>query len=251
MNKPVVIISGASSGIGMACAKKFYEEGFALSLTGRNESKLEEIKSELGKDIIITVVDLTKGDSSEKIIENTVAKFSKIDAIINSAGIIASGSLEDTKFEDWKYMFNLNVDAIFLIMQKALPYLEKSNLKSIVNVSSVVGIRQFPGVLSYSVSKAAVDQLTKVTALELAPKGIRVNAINPGVIVSNLHRRGGMEEEKYTNFLEHSKTTHPLGRVGEATEAADLIFFLISDKSGFITGQTIALDGGRSLTCFR
>lgn len=251
MNKPVVIISGASSGIGMACAKKFYEEGFALSLTGRNESKLEEIKSDLGKDIIITVVDLTKGDSSEKIIENTVAKFGKIDAIVNSAGIIASGSLEDTKFEDWKYMFNLNVDAIFLIMQKALPYLEKSNLKSIVNVSSVVGIRQFPGVLSYSVSKAAVDQLTKVTALELAPKGIRVNAINPGVIVSNLHRRGGMEEEKYTNFLEHSKTTHPLGRVGEATEAADLIFFLISDKSGFITGQTIALDGGRSLTCFR
>jgi NAD(P)-dependent dehydrogenase (short-subunit alcohol dehydrogenase family) len=251
MSKPVVIISGASSGIGMACAKKFQKEGYALSLTGRDESKLEELKAELGEEVIITVADLTKSDSPSRIIENTIDKFGKIDALVNSAGIIASGNLEETKFEDWKYMFNLNVDAVFLIMQKALPYLEKSQLKSIVNVSSVVGIRQFPGVLSYSVSKAAVDQLTKVSALELAPKGIRVNAINPGVIVSNLHRSGGMEEEKYANFLEHSKTTHPLGRVGETTEAAELIYFLISDKSGFITGQTIALDGGRSLTCFR
>jgi NAD(P)-dependent dehydrogenase (short-subunit alcohol dehydrogenase family) len=118
-------------------------------------------------------------------------------------------------------------------------------------VSSVTGLRAFPGVLAYCVSKAGVDQLTRCAALELAPHGVRVNAVNPGVTVTNLHRRSGVDEEKYAAFLERAQTTHPLGRAGEPEEIAELIWFLASDRAGWITGETISIDGGRHLTCAR
>jgi NAD(P)-dependent dehydrogenase (short-subunit alcohol dehydrogenase family) len=101
------------------------------------------------------------------------------------------------------------------------------------------------------VSKAGVDQLTRCAALELAPKGVRVNAVNPGVVVTEIHKRGGMGDEKYEGFLEHSKTTHPLGRVGSADEVAELILFLASDRAAWITGATYSIDGGRAQTCAR
>ena len=145
---------------------------------------------------------------------------------------------------------NVNVRAPFYLTQRAMPYLiERAG--NVVNVSSVTGLRSFPGILSYCTSKAAVDQLTRCVALEVADKGVRVNAINPGVIVTMLHRTGGMDEEAYRAFLEHSKTTHPLGRVGRPEEAADLIFFLASPQAGWLTGVTVPIDGGRALTCAR
>jgi NAD(P)-dependent dehydrogenase (short-subunit alcohol dehydrogenase family) len=122
---------------------------------------------------------------------------------------------------------------------------------NIVNISSVTGLRSFPGVLAYCVSKAGLDQLTRCAALELAAKGVRVNAVNPGVVVTEIHKRGGMDEEAYANFLEHSRTTHPLGRVGKPGEIADLVLFLASEKASWITGATYSIDGGRALTCAR
>ena len=120
-----------------------------------------------------------------------------------------------------------------------------------MNVSSVNGLRSFAGVLAYNVSKAGVDHLTRCAALELAPRGVRVNAVNPGVTLTSLHRSGGMAEEAYAAFLERSKTTHPLGRVGNAAEVAELIFFLASENAAWITGATVSIDGGRHLTCAR
>ncbi|HEV8483182.1 MAG TPA: SDR family oxidoreductase, partial [Blastocatellia bacterium] len=150
----------------------------------------------------------------------------------------------------WDEMMNINLRSVFHLMKLAVPHLERSR-GNVVNVSSVVGLRSFPGILAYCVSKAGVDQLTRCAALELAGKGIRVNAVNPGVVVSGLHRAGGMKDEAYEAFLEHSKTTHPLGRVGEASEIAELIYFLASDQAGWITGATVSIDGGRALTCAR
>jgi NAD(P)-dependent dehydrogenase (short-subunit alcohol dehydrogenase family) len=144
----------------------------------------------------------------------------------------------------------VNLHAPFRLMRAAVPALEKSR-GSIVNVSSVNGLRSFPGVLAYCVSKSALDHLTRCAALELAPKGVRVNAVNPGVVVTNLHRRGGMEEDSYAAFLERSRGTHPLGRPGEPEEVADVIFFLASDQAKWMTGETIPVDGGRHLTCAR
>lgn len=120
-----------------------------------------------------------------------------------------------------------------------------------MNVSSVTGTRAFPGVLSYCVSKAALDQFTRCIALELAVDGVRANAVNPGVIVTELHKRGGMDDAKYEAFLEHSRTTHPLGRAGTADEVAATICFLASEQASFITGACVPVDGGRAETCLR
>ena len=147
-------------------------------------------------------------------------------------------------------MLDINVRAPFRLLRAAAPALIERR-GAVVNVSSVAGLRAFPGLASYCVSKAAVDQLTRCAALDLAPKGVRVNAVNPGVVVTNLHRRGGMDPGRYADFLERSKTTHPLGRPGTPEEIADLIAFLASSESGWITGETIAIDGGRHLTCLR
>ena len=122
---------------------------------------------------------------------------------------------------------------------------------NVVNVSSVTGTRAFPNVLAYCVSKAAMDQLTRCSALELADKGVSVNAVNPGVVITNLHKRSGMSEKDYETFLKNGKKTHPLGRVGKPEEIADLIYFLASEKAAWITGATYEIDGGRAQTCAR
>ena len=113
------------------------------------------------------------------------------------------------------------------------------------------GIRSFPNVLAYNISKAALDQLTRCAAIELAPKGVRINSVNPGVIVTDLQKRGGLSDENYQKFLEHSKTTHALGRVGEVDEVAEAIAFLASSNSSFITGASLPVDGGRHALCPR
>ena len=186
----------------------------------------------------------------ERVVNDTVTNFGQIDVLVNAAGIILNGSIETTTLDDWDKMMNINLRTVFHLMQKCIPFLEKTK-GNVVNVSSVSGLRAFPNVLAYCVSKAAIDQLTRCSALELAPKGIRVNAVNPGVVVTSLHKRGGMSEEDYQNFLENSKKTHPIGRVGEPQEVAELIYYLASEKASWITGATYAIDGGRAQTCAR
>ena len=194
--------------------------------------------------------DLRRDEDRRHVVSATVAHFGGLDILVNAAGTIANGNIENTSLEEWRTMIEINLEAVFALMQLVVPHLE--NVKgNIVNVSSVTGIRAFPNILAYCVSKAGVDQLTRCAALELAPKGIRVNAVDPGVVVSNLHRRGGMEEGKYQSFLEYSRTTHPLGRVGQPEDVANLIVFLASDRAGWITGVTVPIDGGRHQTCAR
>jgi len=173
-----------------------------------------------------------------------------LDVLVNAAGILKPGRIGRHLARALGRDLNINLRSVFHLMRLAVPHLEPSR-GNIVNVSSVTGPRSFPGVLAYCVSKAAVDQLTRVRALELAAKGIRVNAVNPGVVVTGFIAAGGMNDEAYAAFLEHSKTTHPLGRVGEPEEIADLIYFLASDRAGWITGATVSIDGGRALTCAR
>jgi NAD(P)-dependent dehydrogenase (short-subunit alcohol dehydrogenase family) len=173
-----------------------------------------------------------------------------LDVLVNAAGGLHSGTIETTTLSAWDAMLDVNLRAVFHLMQLSIPHLE-TRWGNIINVSSVTGLRAFPGVLAYCVSKAGVDQLTRCAALELAGKKIRVNAVNPGVVRTQVHRRGGMSEETYAAFLEHSRTTHPLGRVGEAEEVAELILFLASERAAWITGATYSIDGGRAQTCAR
>ena len=252
-DSPSAIVTGASSGLGRATARKLASDGFDLLLVGREARALDEVGREIsggGRRASHVVTDVTTAGAPAMIVDAALKTFGRIDALVCAAGIIASGSVTDTTDDGWDQMMDLNVRAPFRLIRQAADALAERK-GAVVSVSSVAGLRSFPGVLAYCVSKAAVDQLTRCAALDLAPRGVRVNAVNPGVVVTNLHRRGGMDEEKYAAFLERSKTTHPLGRVGTAEEIADLIAFLISPNSGWITGETIAIDGGRHLTALR
>ena len=247
------IITGASSGIGRAAALRFAADGASVLLVSRRRSALDEVGADIGRlggTAVPFEADVTSADAPRRIADAARDAFGSVTTLVNAAGIIASGTIESTADEAWDAMVDINLRAPFRIMRACVPLLAASR-GAIVNVSSVTGLRAFPGVLAYCVSKAGLDQLTRCAALELAPQGIRVNAVNPGVVVTNLHRRSGMAEENYATFLEHSKTTHPLGRTGAPGEIADLIAFLASDRAGWITGETISIDGGRHLTCAR
>ena len=249
----ILLITGATSGIGRASALRFAEAGASIAAIGRSQDALAKIAKEieeLGARALAIQADLSLEEEAARVVAKTVAEFGRIDVLVNAAGHISSGTIEDTPSKAWDAMLNINLRAVFLLTQEALPTIIQSR-GNIVNVSSVTGLRAFPGVLAYCVSKAGIDQLTRCAALELAAKGVRVNAVNPGVVVTEIHKRGGLSEEQYAAFLEHSKQTHPLGRVGEAREIAELILFLASERASWITGATYSIDGGRAQTCAR
>ncbi|KAH8031012.1 hypothetical protein HPB51_012480 [Rhipicephalus microplus] len=228
----VAIITGATSGIGWSTAKLFAKLGARLSLNGRKDDKLklitEECQQYMPKDVKIlqTPGDLTDTQLAETLVESTSKKFGKIDILVNCAGIIANGSIENTSLEQYDEMFAINVRSVFHLMTLAVPHLILSK-GNVVNVSSVTGIR------------SAIA--TKLCTLHFSP----------GVVLTELQKRGGMTDESYAAFLEHSKTTHPLGRVANPDEVAKAIAFLASDAASFITGVTLPVDGGRHATCAR
>ncbi|XP_065056992.1 3-oxoacyl-[acyl-carrier-protein] reductase FabG-like [Rhopilema esculentum] len=252
----VAIITGASSGLGKATAILFAEFGAKLVLTGRNGEALNKTKSEClekNKNIsepLCIQGDLTDEEHVKDIIKKTIDHFKCINVLVNNAGIVVKGTVENTTMEQFDKIMNINVRSVFHLTHLAVPYLIETK-GSIVNVSSVNGMRAFAGVNAYCMTKSAIDQFTRCTALELASKQVRCNSVNPGVIKTEIHQRGGMDAAEYAKFLEHSKTTHALGRVGEPIEVAKTIAFLASDDSSFITGASIPIDGGRHAMCPR
>jgi NAD(P)-dependent dehydrogenase (short-subunit alcohol dehydrogenase family) len=249
----IVVVTGATSGIGRAAAARFGRDGAAVLAVGRKAAALAEVAQEVaqaGGRCVPFEADVTADEAPGAIVAQAITVFGGLTTLVNAAGIIATGTVENTPDAGWDEMLDINLRAPFRLMRAATPHLVASR-GSVVTVSSVTGLRAFPGVLAYCVSKAGVDQLTRCAALELAAQGVRVNAVNPGVVVTNLHRRSGVNEENYAAFLERSKGTHPLGRAGEPEEIAELIAFLASDRAGWITGETISIDGGRHLTCAR
>ena len=249
----VAIVTGASSGIGRATALALGAEGAMVTVTARRPERLGALAKEIegaGGGALPLAGDVTDADFRSRVVDETVSRFGGLDHLVNSAGVIAFGTIENTALDAWQRMFALNVEAVFDLMRLSVPHLLERK-GSIVNVSSVNGIRSFPGVLAYNSSKSALDQLTRCSALELAAKGVRINSVNPGVTRTELHTAGGLDADRYAAFVEHSKTTHPIGRIGTPEEVADLALFLLSDDAGFCTGVTIPVDGGRHLTCAR
>jgi len=250
----IVLITGASSGIGAATAIHFAKLGAKLALTGRNLVNLQNVADQCEKSCslkpFVITGDLTNEDDTKKILDSTIAHYNQLDVLVNNAGILESGSIESTSLEQYDRVMNANVRSIYHLTMMAVPHLVKTK-GNIVNVSSVNGTRSFPNVLAYCMSKAAVDQFTRCVALELAPKGVRVNSVNPGVVVTKLLTRQGMSEEDYSAFLEKTKFTHALGRPGTVEEVAKAIAFLASNDASFTTGDSILVDGGRHAMCPR
>ncbi|XP_066953897.1 3-oxoacyl-[acyl-carrier-protein] reductase FabG-like [Macrobrachium rosenbergii] len=251
----VALITGASSGIGAATAQLFSRFGASLSLTGRNTKNLEEIaqkciNEKTHKPPLTIQADLNNEGDTKRIVDETIKHYGRIDILVNNAGIIELGTILNTSLEQYDRVMNTNVRAIYHLTMLAAPHLIETK-GNVVNISSVNGIRSFAGVLAYNVSKAAVDQFTRCVALELAEKKVRVNCVNPGVIITELQKRGGLNEEAYAAFLERAKLTHALGRPGEPDEVAATIAFLASDDASFITGVSVPVDGGRHAMCPR
>ncbi|KAK4309350.1 hypothetical protein Pmani_019011 [Petrolisthes manimaculis] len=209
----IAIITGASSGIGAATAIKFSQLGATLCITGRNADNLKSVAEKCsngsGNTVppLIVQGDVTKDSDTHAIVDAAVQRFGRLDILVNNAGILELGGIDNTSMEQYDRLMNTNIRSMYQLTMLATPHLINTK-GNIVNVSSVNGIRAFPGVLAYCVSKAAVDQFTKCVALELASKQVRVNSVNPGVVVTELQKRGGLSEDVYaqtTMTLHHAE----------------------------------------------
>jgi NAD(P)-dependent dehydrogenase (short-subunit alcohol dehydrogenase family) len=245
------LVTGATSGIGMATARRLLADGWHVAVSGRDSAKLAALVEEAAGAAVALQADLEREEDAKQLPGRAAEALGGLDGMVHAAGILIGGSMTDTSLEVFDRTMNLNVRAAFILGQQAIPHLIKRPGSSIVHISSVSGMRAYPGVVAYCTSKAALDHLTRCMAIELAPHNVRVNAVNPGVVLTELHRRGGMSDAAYEAFLERCKTTHPLGRVGTPDEIASLIAYLMSPDAGWITGETISIDGGRHLTSAR
>lgn len=249
----VVLVTGASSGIGRATALALGREGASVVAGGRRHDRLEAVVREItaaGARAIAVSGDVREERTCQEWVREAVRVYGGLDGLVNAAGVIGNAKgLRETSTEQWDHIMSSNVRSLFLLTKEAAPELSKRK-GAVVNLSSVAGTRPYTGLMAYCVSKAAVDHFTRCAALDLAPAGVRVNAINPGVVVTELHTVTNAIPD-YAGFLERSKGTHPIGRVGQVDEVAKLILYLLSDEAAWITGATYAIDGGRALASAR
>jgi len=248
MKNKSVLVTGGSSGIGAAIAERLSAEGAQVAIMARRAEQVDEVAGRLG--VLGIHGDVAKPDDCAGAVSATVAAFGGLTTLVNSAGVIGTGGTEDTSRDEWARIMSINVDGTVNMCRAALGPLKKQEGAAVVNLSSVTGTRPFAQVTAYCVAKAAVDMYTQCLALELAPFRIRVNAIAPGVVVSNLHTITGAVDD-YDAFLERSKETHPLGFVGEGRDVAALALYLCSDDSRWATGGIYPLDGGRACVSAR
>jgi NAD(P)-dependent dehydrogenase (short-subunit alcohol dehydrogenase family) len=249
----VALVTGASSGIGRAIAQRFASEGAKILCAGRREDRLREVADGIrqgGGSAAIAMGDVTKDADCRSLVDAAVQVFGRISILVNAAGVIGADGIVESKPAEWRRLMDSNLESVYSMTAIAAPHLIKERGNSVINLSSVTSIRPYSNLLGYCVSKAAVDMLTQVAALEFAPYGVRVNAINPGVVVTELHTVTKAVAD-YPAFLERSKTTHPLGRVGTPEEIAGLACFLASEEGSWITGAIHNIDGGRQLMSAR
>jgi len=251
LNDKVAIITGAGSGIGRATAISLSNWGCKLCLIDRNENTLNEtVKMCKGgqSNIVKIVGDLNDENCLHQTINECTKCHGKLDILINNAAKFQMKSnLMETKMEDFDKIMNTNVRSIVILTKLCVPHLMKTK-GCIVNVSSSSSAKCV-GALPYSLSKAALDRLTKVTALELAQHGIRVNSVNTGHVVTKMRQQAGWSEEESRKYFDQIGKLYPLGRIAKPEEIAHAIAFLASDSASFITGETLRVDGGLSCTC--
>ena len=247
LNK-VAIVTGASSGIGAAVAKKFIKEGAKVTIVGRNETKLKNVSEECkktGGEALPIIADVTNDSNIKNIVDETVKKFGKIDVLVNNAG--ASFPTKFTASDAMKSFdttIAVNLRAIVSLTNAAALHLIKSK-GNIVNVSSISSIRPFISTgFAYNTSKAAVDHFTKTIAVELAKEGVRANVVNPGPVRTDIVKNTGADEATQEALWKIFQKGTVLNKIADPEEVADLILFLASDKARSITGASFVIDNG-------
>ena len=243
----VVLITGGSLGLGKATAFLFAKEGAKVIITGRTESKLQntvdEAKKE-GLEIDHMVGDVSDENRTIETVKHIIDKYGKIDILFNNAGVLYLATTHETDTEVWDKTFAINVKGTYLMSKYVIPHMLEKDYGCIVNNSSVLGLKAVPGVAAYNASKGAVTQLTRSMALEYADKGIRVNGVCPGTIVTPMvdDMFDGMPDRDAAEEL--FKSFHPIGRLGKPDEIAHAVLFLCDDNVGFMTGTMLSVDGG-------
>ncbi|KAH9641631.1 hypothetical protein HF086_009977 [Spodoptera exigua] len=243
----VVLVTGGSSGIGAATVEAFAKEGASVAFVGRNEAKLKEVASRCqqhGANVLPIRADISKDEEANSIVQKTIDKFGKLDVLVNNAGILRFASmLEPTLIQNFDETMNTNLRPVVLITGLAIPHLIATK-GNIVNVSSVLSsIVRIPGIMSYSMSKAAMDHFTKFAALELAPSGVRVNSVNPGPVLTEIAAGSGFSAD----LIEDTGAQTPLGKAAQSQEIGDMILYLASDKAKSVTGSCYIMDNGLAL----
>ncbi|XP_049872003.1 glucose 1-dehydrogenase 3-like [Pectinophora gossypiella] len=246
LNNKVAIVTGGSSGIGAAIAVKFVAEGAKVTIVARNEKKLAAVSGECqknGSQPLIIVADVTKEDDAKRIINNTIKHFGKLDILVNNAGTGNHTSIFDKNvMDDFDKVMAINLRSIVYLTHLAAPYIIETK-GNIINMSSVCAKCCWENGLIYNTSKAALDHFTRCVALELAPKGVRANTINPGPVKTDILDNIGADPSLWEKF----KDGTALKRIGEVEEIADLAAFIASDKGRSITGASLLSDNGTLL----
>ncbi len=246
----VSIITGATKGIGLSCAEEFAIEGAKVVLTGRTESLGEEAAERIraaGGDAIFIRCDVSQNDQIQNLVQKTVEHYGRIDVVVNNAGVNHSANFFDISEADWDWVMSVDLKGTFLLSQAAAKVMVDQGIQGvIINMSSVMAVMALADQVPYCAAKGGVNQLTKAMAVALGDYGIRVNAIGPGPVLTELMQVVVNNPEKEAELLARL----PLGRIAECREIATTTVFMACDDSSFFTGQCIYPDGGRMIQAF-
>ncbi|CAM4460572.1 SDR family NAD(P)-dependent oxidoreductase [Paenibacillus typhae] len=242
------VITGAAGGIGKELARRLAERKLNLVLVDLNEEAIHAVIQELGLDAsnaLAVRADVSKEEDVQNYVNQAVAKFGTIDYFANNAGIEGpSGLVEELNVKSLDLVYNVNVRGVFLGLQYVIPVMKKQKSGAILNTSSLAGLMGAPGMSPYIMSKHAVIGLTRVTANELAPFGIRVNAVLPGTINTQMMRNIEQNSGSADDFKAANEAATPMGRYGESQEVAAVMNFLLSEEASFVTASLYTVDGG-------
>ncbi|MFC1693075.1 SDR family NAD(P)-dependent oxidoreductase [Candidatus Latescibacterota bacterium] len=248
------IITGGGTGIGRAIAKRFHEEGAFVLICGRRKEKLSEAAgfiSSSGERVFSITVDVTVEEDIIRLLKTTVEQTGKLNILVNNAGIMRFGGLHETPVEEWELMVTTNAFAPWRLMVHAVPYMREAGGGSIINLSSIAGIKAFPGAGVYCMSKAALQTLSQVMAMETASDNIRINCILPALVEDTELAIPIFGSEHVQDFWDKARSLHPMGRNGKPTDISDAALFFASEQSSWITGTLLSVDGGRHMATNR
>lgn len=238
------IVTGAGSGIGRACAIALAKEGAQVVLVGRRKERIEAVAHEIGKRAFPIPGDVTKTNEINRVLDQTVSRFGPLNFLLNNAGILQIGNAEQISEDQWDRVFNVNVRAVWLFSRAALPHMRSAGGGSIVNVASTLGLVGARNRAAYAASKGAVVLLTKSMAVDHGHENIRVNAVCPSFVESELTAAVMAKAGDATAARRERTAAHPIGRLGQPEDVAGIAVYLVSDESSWVTGAVLPVDGG-------